>query len=121
MDKVEEDNKTREKNEMVEAERKGDTKPVQGEGTGERNHGVKEVTRRSPTGSETLQGSCWVPRRERGERRPRDMVVERRSTTGGKGEERSEEQRKVQEGKEESEEDSSESKEQKRSRTCTSV
>ena len=39
VDKVEEDNKTREKNEMVEAERKGDTKPVQGEGTRERDHG----------------------------------------------------------------------------------
>ena len=35
MDIVEEDNKTREKNEIVEAERKGDTKPVQGEGTGD--------------------------------------------------------------------------------------
>ena len=35
MDKVEKDNKTREKNEIVEAERKGDTKSVQGEGTGE--------------------------------------------------------------------------------------
>ena len=39
MDKVEEDNKTREKSEMMEAEREGDTKPVQGEGTGERDHG----------------------------------------------------------------------------------
>ena len=37
VDKMEEDNKSREKNEMVEAER--DTNPVQAEGTGERSHG----------------------------------------------------------------------------------
>ena len=28
---------------------------------------MKQVTRRSPTELEALHGSCWVPRRERGE------------------------------------------------------
>ena len=92
MDKVEEDNKTREKNEMVEAERKGDTKPVQGEGIGERDHGEG---RRLRGGHQRDQRHCngvaGCRVGKEGKRRPRDVVVEQGSTTGGKGEERSEE------------------------------